>query len=286
LTKNRNIKEIKMEENVQQYTDMIVELATQYGLNIVFATLILIIGFMAAGWVSKMILKACGKSDRIDDTLRAYLASLARYIVIIFTILAVLDRFGVETASLIAILGAASLAIGLALQGTLSNVAAGVMLLIFRPFKIGEFVDVAGHAGTVKALGLFVTEMATGDNIKIIIPNSQVWGASIKNFSANETRRVDLVVGISYDDDIDHAMAELKKIIADENRALKEPGSQIFVNELGASSVDIGIRVWVISGDYWGVRWDLTKAIKQHFDKNDLNFPYPQQDVHIISNVS
>jgi small conductance mechanosensitive channel len=286
LTKNRNIKEIKMEENVQQYTDMIVELATQYGLNIVFATLILIIGFMAAGWVSKMILKACGKSDRIDDTLRAFFASLARYIVIIFTILAVLDRFGVETASLIAILGAASLAIGLALQGTLSNVAAGVMLLIFRPFKIGEFVDVAGHAGTVKALGLFVTEMATGDNIKIIIPNSQVWGASIKNFSANETRRVDLVVGISYDDDIDHAMAELKKIIADENRALKEPGSQIFVNELGASSVDIGIRVWVISGDYWGVRWDLTKAIKQHFDKNDLNFPYPQQDVHIISNVS
>ncbi len=275
-----------MEENVQQYTDMIVELATQYGLNIVFATLILIIGFMAAGWVSKMILKACGKSDRIDDTLRAFFASLARYIVIIFTILAVLDRFGVETASLIAILGAASLAIGLALQGTLSNVAAGVMLLIFRPFKIGEFVDVAGHAGTVKALGLFVTEMATGDNIKIIIPNSQVWGASIKNFSANETRRVDLVVGISYDDDIDHAMAELKKIIADENRALKEPGSQIFVNELGASSVDIGIRVWVISGDYWGVRWDLTKAIKQHFDKNDLNFPYPQQDVHIISNVS
>lgn len=275
-----------MEENVQQYTDMIVELGTQYGLNIIFAILILIIGFMAAGWVKRMVLKACNKSSKIDGTLGVFFSSLARYIVIIFTILAVLDRFGVETASLIAILGAASLAIGLALQGTLSNVAAGVMLLIFRPFKVGEFVDVGGHAGTVKALGLFVTEMATGDNVKIIIPNSQVWGASIKNFSANDTRRVDLVIGISYDDDIDHAMAQLEKLIAAESRALSDPASQIFVGDLGASSVDIGVRVWVNSGDYWGVRWDLTKAIKQHFDKNDLNFPYPQQDVHIVSNVS
>lgn len=274
-----------MEENAQQYMDMIVELGTQYGLNIIFAIIILIVGFMAAGWVKRMVLKACKKSSTIDDTLGAFFSSLARYVVIIFTILAVLDRFGVETASLIAILGAASLAIGLALQGTLSNVAAGVMLLIFRPFKVGEFVDVGGHAGTVKAVGLFVTEMATGDNVKIIIPNGQIWGSSIKNFSANDTRRVDLVVGISYDDDIDHAVAQIEKLIAAEDRALSEPGSQIFVGELGASSVDLGVRVWVNSGDYWGVRWDLTKAIKQHFDQNDLNFPYPQQDVHIMSNA-
>ncbi len=273
-------------EMTQEYIDMVRELGTQYGLNLVFAILILILGFWIAGRVRKMVLRLCGKSETIDDTLGAFFSSLARYVVIIFTILAVLDRFGVETASLIAILGAASLAIGLALQGTLSNVAAGVMLLIFRPFKVGEFVDVAGHAGTVKALGLFVTEMATGDNVKIIIPNGQIWGASIKNFSANDTRRVDLVIGISYDDDIDHAMAQLNKILDADSRVLKDPGTTLFVGELGASSVDLGVRAWVNSGDYWAVRWDLTKAIKQHFDKNDLNFPYPQQDVHIVSNVS
>ena len=160
-----------------------------------------------------MVVKLCLKSETIDDTLGAFFSSIARYIVIIFTILAVLDRFGIETASLIAIVGAASLAIGLALQGTLSNVAAGVMLLMFRPFKVGDFIDAAGHAGTVKTLGLFVTEMATLDNVKIIVPNSQVWGTSIKNFSANDNRRIDLVVGISYDDDIDKAIAELKVVI-------------------------------------------------------------------------
>jgi len=275
-----------MEENAQKYMDMAVELGTQYGLNIVFAVLILIVGFMIAGWVKRMVLKACSKSETIDDTLGSFFSSLARYIVIIFTILAVLDRFGVETASLIAILGAASLAIGLALQGTLSNVAAGVMLLIFRPFKVGEFVDVAGHAGSVKTIGLFVTEMATGDNVKIIIPNGQIWGSSIKNFSANENRRVDLLIGISYDDDIDHAITELGKILDADDRVLKVPDSAIFVGELGASSVDIVVRAWTASGNYWPLKATLTKEIKQHFDKNDLNFPYPQQDVHIVSNVN
>lgn len=275
-----------MEEDAEKYMDMAVELGTQYGLNIVFAILILIIGFMIAGWVKRMVLRVCSKSETIDDTLGAFFSSIARYIIIIFTILAVLGRFGIETASLIAILGAASLAIGLALQGTLSNVAAGVMLLIFRPFKVGEFVDVAGHAGSVKTIGLFVTEMATGDNVKIIIPNGQIWGSSIKNFSANDTRRVDLSIGISYDDDIDHAITELGKILDADDRVLKDPASAIFVGELGASSVDIVVRAWTASGNYWPLKAALTKEIKQHFDKNDLSFPYPQQDVHIVTNVS
>lgn len=275
-----------MEEDAEKYMDMAVELGTQYGLNIVFAILILIIGFMIAGWAKRVVLRVCSKSETIDDTLGAFFSSIARYIIIIFTVLAVLDRFGVETASLIAILGAASLAIGLALQGTLSNVAAGVMLLIFRPFKVGQFVDVAGHAGSVKTIGLFVTEMATGDNVKIIIPNGQIWGSSIKNFSAHDTRRVDLVIGISYDDDIDHAIAQLGKILDAEDRVLKDPASAIFVGELGASSVDIVVRAWTESGNYWPLKAALTKEIKQHFDKNDLNFPYPQQDVHIVTNVS
>lgn len=240
---------------------------------------------MAAGWVKRMVIKMCKKSTKIDDTLGAFFSSLARYVVIIFTILAVLDRFGVETASLIAILGAASLAIGLALQGTLSNVAAGVMLLIFRPFKIGQFVDAAGHAGSVKHIGLFVTEMATGDNVQIIIPNSQIWGSSIKNFSSNENRRVDLVIGIGYDDDIDKAIAEIGSVCDADDRVLKDPATSIFVGELGASSVDIVVRAWTASGNYWPLKAALTKEIKHRFDDKEISFPYPQQDVHIVSNV-
>lgn len=274
-----------MEQDMTQYTDMVVEYGTQYGLNIVFAILILIIGMMIAGWVKRMVVKMCKKSEKIDDTLGAFFSSLARYVIIIFTILAVLDRFGVETASLIAILGAASLAIGLALQGTLSNVAAGVMLLIFRPFKIGQFVDAAGHAGSVKHIGLFVTEMATGDNVQIIIPNSQVWGSSIKNFSSNENRRVDLVIGIGYDDDIDKAIAEIGSVVDADDRVLKDPATSIFVGELGASSVDIVVRAWTASGNYWPLKAALTKEIKHRFDAKDISFPYPQQDVHIVSNV-
>lgn len=232
-----------------------------------------------------MVIKMCKKSTKIDDTLGAFFSSLARYVVIIFTILAVLDRFGVETASLIAILGAASLAIGLALQGTLSNVAAGVMLLIFRPFKIGQFVDAAGHAGSVKHIGLFVTEMATGDNVQIIIPNSQIWGSSIKNFSSNENRRVDLVIGIGYDDDIDKAIAEIGSVCDADDRVLKDPATSIFVGELGASSVDIVVRAWTASGNYWPLKAALTKEIKHRFDDKEISFPYPQQDVHIVSNV-
>ncbi|MEZ5758975.1 MAG: mechanosensitive ion channel [Emcibacteraceae bacterium] len=274
-----------MEESVTQYTDMIVELGTQYGLNIIFAILILIIGFWIAGRIKNMVMKVCSKSQKIDDTLAVFFSSLARYIIIIFTILAVLDRFGVETASLIAILGAASLAIGLALQGTLSNVAAGVMLLIFRPFKVGEFIEGAGHAGTVKALGLFVTEMATGDNVKIIIPNSQIWGSSIKNFSANENRRVDLLIGIGYDDDIDKAIAEIGAVLDADDRVLKDPASAIFVGELGASSVDIVVRAWTANANYWPLKAALTKNIKHRFDEKDINIPYPQRDVHIVSSV-
>ena len=272
-----------MEENVTNHMGIVIELATRYGINFIFAILILIIGFWVSARVKRVVLNACSSSPKIDNTLGAFFSSLARYVIIIFTILAVLDRFGVETASLIAILGAASLAIGLALQGTLSNVASGVMLLIFRPFKVGEFVDVGGLEGTVKMLGLFFTEMATSDNIKIIVPNSKIWGSAIKNYSANKTRRIDLLIGISYGDDIDHAITELNKVLETDSRILKDPSSTIFVNELGESSVNLGIRVWVEGSNYSAVRWNLIKNIKQNFDKNDLNFPYPQHDIHIIS---
>ncbi|MBT6329101.1 MAG: mechanosensitive ion channel [Kordiimonadaceae bacterium] len=262
-----------MEDSITEYKDMIIELGTNYGLNILFAIIILIIGLTIAGSAQRMVLGLCSKSKKIDHTLGAFFSSLARYVIIIFTILAVLDRFGVETASLIAILGAASLAIGLALQGTLSNVAAGVMLLIFRPFKVGDFIDAAGHAGTIKHLGLFVTEMATGDNVKIIIPNSQIWGSSIKNFSANSTRRVDMVIGIGYDDDIDKAITEIGSVIDGDDRAHKTPEPAMFVGELGASSVDIVVRVWTDAGNYWPLKAALTKNIKHRFDEKGISFP-------------
>jgi len=274
-----------MEDKAQEYTDMAISFATTYGLNIIGAVLILVIGWIIAGWARNFVAKMLGKSPKIDITLTSFLSSTVRYIILIFTLIAVLGKFGVETASLITILGAASLAIGLALQGTLSNVAAGVMLLIFRPFRIGDFISAAGFAGTVKNLGLFVTELATGDNVQIIIPNSQIWGAAIQNFSAHDTRRVDLVIGIGYDDNIDGAIAEIGHVIKADDRAMTSPEPAIFVSELADSSVNIVVRVWTESGNYWPLKAALIKDIKHRFDEKGISFPYPQQDVHLIKDI-
>ena len=271
-----------MDNTGQEYSDMAINFATAYGLNIIGAILILIIGWTIAGWAKRLVTRMLSKSKRVDVTLTSFLSSTIRYVILIFTIIAVLGKFGVETASLITILGAASLAIGLALQGTLSNVAAGVMLLIFRPFKIGDFINAAGHGGTVKDLGLFVTEMATGDNVQIIIPNSQIWGASIQNFSAHATRRVDMVIGIGYDDNMDEAITEIGNVINADDRAMKSPEPAIFVSELADNSVNIVVRVWTESGNYWPLKAALTKNIKHKFDEKGISFPYPQHDVHLI----
>jgi len=272
-----------MEDKTAEYTDMAMGFAMTYGMNFLGALLILIIGWIVAGWAKRVVTRILSKSSKIDSTLTSFLSSGLRYIILIFTVIAVLGKFGVQTASLIAIVGAASLAIGLALQGTLSNVAAGVMLLIFRPFKIGDFINAAGHAGSVKNLGLFVTEMATGDNVQIIVPNSQIWGASIQNYSAHDTRRVDLMIGIGYDDNIDHAIAEIGAVVEADDRSLKSPETSIFVGELADSSVNIVVRVWTKSGDYWPLKAALTKNIKHKFDEKGISFPYPQQDIHIVN---
>jgi small conductance mechanosensitive channel len=174
-------------------------------------------------------------------------------------------------------LGAAGLAIGLALQGTLSNLAAGVMLLLFRPFRVGHFVEIAGQAGTVKEVGLFTTELATPDNVQIIVPNGDVWGTAVTNFSAHDTRRVDLVAGISYNDDIGAAMDVLKRAIDGEPRILRDPEPFMAVTNLGDFSVDITLRLWCKSSDYWGVKFDMTRRIKEDFDKNGVDIPFPTQ---------
>jgi len=270
-----------MENNVKEAYELVVGIITTYGLSVIGAIAILIVGWIAAGWARGAVRKGLNRIDAVDDMLAGFFASLVRYGILVFVVIAVLDQFSVETTSLVAVFGAAGLAIGLALQGALSNVAAGVMLLLFRPFKVGDYIDGGGIAGTVKAVNLFTTEFATPDNVKIIAPNSQLWGSAISNFSANPTWRVDFVFGISYEDDIDKAMATIQSLAAADERINKDPEPMVVVGELGTSSVDLITRVWCDAGDYWGVKFDLTKAVKQTFDKESISFPFPQTDVHL-----
>jgi small conductance mechanosensitive channel len=203
------------------------------------------------------------------------------YLVLAFVIIAVLQLFGVETTSMGAVLGAAGFAVGLAMQGTLSNFSAGVMLLVFRPFRVDDFVDVAGTAGTVQEVGIFSTTMSTPDNVRIIVPNSAIYGQTIKNFSANDTRRVDLVMGIGYGDDIALAVQTLERIMDGDARVLKDPAPVVAVHELADSSVNLVVRPWCKKEDYWALRWDLTRAFKEQLEAAGCNIPFPQRDVHL-----
>jgi len=272
--------EVDVEQQMTEAVEAAMSIVTTYGLSVIGAIVILIVGWMVAGIVSRSIRKTSARSDRIDTTLGSFFASLAKYAILTFTVIAVLARFGVETTSFVAVLGALGLAIGLSLQGTLSNVASGVMLIIFRPFKVGDFVDTAGVSGTVKDITLFTTEMATGDNIKVIVPNGAVWGGTIKNFSGNSTRRVDLVMGIGYGASIDHAIKTMDEIIKADSRIHSDPAAFFAVGELADSSVNIIVRVWANASDYWGVKFDLTKQFKEAFDREGIDIPYPQSVVH------
>ena len=267
-----------MEEGVREAMVII----TTYGLKVIGAIIILIVGRIIAGMAEAAVNRWLRRSEKFEETLRGFLAKIARYLVLIFTFLAVLSQFGIETTSIIAILGVAGLAIGLALQGTLSNVAAGVMLLIFRPFKVGDFVEAAGIAGTVKSISVFITELATPDNVQILAPNSQVWGATVKNYSHHSTRRVDLVMGIDYGDNIDSAMQSVLGVINADSRALRDPEPMVVVGNLGESSVDLTIRVWCDAGNYWPLKFDLTKALKQRFDQEGISIPFPQRTIHMV----
>ncbi|MDD9904208.1 MAG: mechanosensitive ion channel [Rhodospirillaceae bacterium] len=204
-----------MEQDVTAIAEQVTALITVYGLKVIGAVAILIVGWIAAKWISNATGRGLRKVERMDETLTRFFVSAVRYLVLVITVIMMLSQFGVQMASLLVVLSTAGLAIGLALQGTLSNVADGVMLLLFRPFKIGDFVEVSGHAGTVQAISLFVTEMSTPDNVHIVVPNSQVWGSSVVNFSHNTTRRVDIVVGIGYEDDIDKAMDTIVGVMSD-----------------------------------------------------------------------
>jgi small conductance mechanosensitive channel len=237
---------------------------------------------MIAKTLSGITRRSLTKSKHVDEMLSGFFAKLVKYLVMAVDIIAVLNQFGVQTTSLIAVLGAAGLAIGLALQGTLSNVAAGVMLLIFRPFKIGQYVEIGGQGGTVKELSLFTTELATPDNVQVIMPNASVWGSPVVNYSHHDTRRIDFILGISYDDDIDKALAAAKHVVDAEARVLPDPEPMFVVSELADSSVNLIARIWVNAPDYWAVKFDLTKRFKEHLEAEGLSIPFPQRDVHLI----
>lgn len=267
--------------NVEQMWNQVTVYLTSYGLNVLGAIGIFIIGWIAAGWLSKKIRKRAEKSATIDATLTPLLAKITKILVLLVTALAVLNQFGIQTTSLVAILGAAGLAIGLAWQGTLADVASGVMLLLMRPFNVGDAVDIGGESGVVQEIGLVVTRINTFDNVAIVMPNSNVWGNNIKNMSLNDNRRLDMVVGFGYDDDMDLAMETIKEILGEEDRILDEPAPQIAISELGDNAVSMIVRPWTKKEDYWALKFDLTKRIKERFDEKSISFPYPQRDVHV-----
>ena len=258
-----------------------VDLAVQYGLDVVGALIILIGGWVAAGWVRRKLLRVLERTPRVDQTLRPVIASVVRYAILVFVLIAVLAQFGVQTTSIIALLAAGGLAIGLALQGTLQNIAAGIMLLFLRPFRVGDYIDAEGLAGTVNEIGLFTTQMRTYDGIYLEVPNAKIWNRAITNYSRVEARRLDLVVGIGYQDDIDKALAAMMDLLVKDERVNDDPEPQVMVKELGDSAVNLNLRCWIAPGDYWSLRFDLTKAIKQRLDAEGITIPFPQRDVHL-----
>ena len=239
------------------------------------ALVVLILGWVAAGMISNMVRRRINKTPQIDPTLGNFPASMIRWALLAVVLVAVLGIFGIEATSLVAMLGAATLAIGLALQGTLSDLAAGFMLILFRPYKLGQYVDIGGTAGTVKDLNLFVTELATADNVQIIIPNGQAWGSIITNFSAHDTRRVDLVFGIDYGDSADKAKAIILRQAAADARVMTDPEPWVRVTNLGDSSVDLTARLWCKASDYWELKFAMTQAVKEAFDAEGISIPYP-----------
>ena len=249
-------------------------------LNFVFALIILVIGIWLAGRLRKLFLRLLTKS-KLDPILVKFFGDVAYWLVLVAVVLAAVDQLGINITSLLAIVGAAGLAVGLAMKDSLSNFAAGVMLIIFRPYALGDFIEAGGSSGTVEVTGLFSTTMLTPDNKKIVVPNSTIFGGTITNFSAMPTRRVDLIIGISYKDDIRQAKSIIEKLFAEDQRILISPEPAILVAALAENSIDLNIRPWVKKEDYWAVHSDLQQYIKEQFDAEGISIPFPQRDVHL-----
>ncbi len=258
----------------------LVDTGGNLAINLTVAVLILLVTLWAAGWAAKLTTRGfsrLSRRHRPDPMLQVFAASLARNLVLVIGLITVLQHLGIRTTSIIAVLGAASLAVGLALQGALSNVASGVLILIFRPFRVGDRVQVAGKEGTVRALDLFTTELIDPDNVRVIVPNGKAFGEVIVNYSRHENRRIELAFGIDYEDDVDLALETLIQTAEADPRVLKLPAPWAKLTKLGESSVTVTLRAWTSPADYWDARFDLTKTVKEAFDAAGLHFPYPHQ---------
>jgi len=264
--------------------EQVMEVVTKYGLQVLGAILILIFGRVAAGIGRKGARRAMGKAD-VDPTITGFVAQFVYIIVMVVAVLASLAKFGVQTTSFVAVMGAAGFAVGFALQGSLSHFAAGIMLLIFRPIKVGDFVEAGGVSGTIKEIRLFNTIMSTPDNVHMVVPNSKIFNDTIKNYSVSDTRRIDLTIGISYGDSIDRAMEVLMETMREDNRIIQEPSPQIVVTELADSSVNLLVRCWTRRAEFWPVKCDLTKNIKENFDLQGIEIPFPQRVVNVVKST-
>jgi len=257
----------------------------EFGINLVTAIVIFYVGRMAVSLAVRGLHKVMRRQE-VDKTLETFICNLVRMVLLVVVIIAAIGALGIETTSFIAIFGAAGLAVGLALQGSLSNFASGVLIVLFRPYRVGDFIEAAGINGVVEQVQILTTVLKTGDNKQIIVPNGQIMDSIITNYSANDTRRVDMIVGVSYDDDLDKVRDTIKELVDAEERVLSNPECTIAVSALADSSVNFVVRPWVKTSDYWGVMFDLTEAIKKRFDKEGISFPFPQQDVHLYKSDS
>ncbi|KPJ96641.1 MAG: hypothetical protein AMJ53_00185 [Gammaproteobacteria bacterium SG8_11] len=265
---------------MENLTQMVKDLVTLWGIKVIVAVVMLIIGI----WIAKLlrnITKKLLRKRSIDETVVSFLGSLVYVALVTVVIIAVLRQVGIETTSFIAIIGAAGLAIGFALQGSLSNFAAGILMLFFRPFKAGDFIEGGGTMGAVEKIHVFTTQLKTPDNKVVIVPNSKIMGDNITNYSAKEQRRVDMKFGIGYGDDMKKAKKVMEDVLAKDQRVLKDPAPTVAVVELGDSSVNFVCRPWVNTSDYWPVYFDITQKVKEAFDKEGISIPFPQRDVHV-----
>jgi len=267
-------------DKANEYIDLGIQFASDYGLKIIGALIIFIMGKWVAKWIQEVVVKLMDK-NKVDATLVSFVESIVYILLMILVVLAALNTLGVNTTSFAAILAAAGLAIGLALQGTLGNIGSGVLLISFRPFNVGDLVTVGGETGVVAGISMFATTLHTVDNKVIIVPNTSVTNGNITNFSKRETRRIDLVFCIGYDDDLKLAKSVLESIIQEDERVLSEPTPFVGVSELGDSSVNFVFRPWVKSADYWDVYFDMMEKVKLTFDEKGISIPFPQMDIHL-----
>lgn len=253
------------------------------GPSLIGAIIVLLVGLKIISWIQNTVGKVMEKRE-VDASLRPFLNSLMGAILKILLFVSIAGMLGVATTSFVAVIGAAGLAIGLALQGSLANFAGGVLILLLRPFKVGDFITASGHSGTVKEIQIFYTILKTPQNQDIIVPNGQLSNAAVTNFSNYPTRRLDVVFGIGYEDDIDKAKAVIQSVIEADERILKDPAPLIYLETLNDSSVDFKVRIWAKMEDFWNVNFDLTESIKKAFDKEGISIPFPQRDVHLFKN--